>query len=65
MGVLVLSQYVRRHTHCGSSRHLLSRYNYLLKDKVMQRMKTVGAIGQWQPARTLIDPELVTTLLEA
>jgi serine/threonine-protein kinase len=64
VGVLVLSQYVeaayalrlveRREGHCG----------YLLKDRVMNAHELVGAIERVAAGETVIDPELVTTLLE-
>jgi DNA-binding NarL/FixJ family response regulator len=64
VGVLVLSQYVeaayalrlveRREGHCG----------YLLKDRVMNARELLDAIRRVAAGETVIDPELVTSLLE-
>jgi serine/threonine-protein kinase len=64
VGVLVLSQYVEAAYALRLVEGREGRCGYLLKDRVMNARELVGAIERVAAGETVIDPELVTTLLE-
>jgi DNA-binding NarL/FixJ family response regulator len=64
VGVLVLSQYVEATYALRLIERREGRCGYLLKDRVMNAHELVDAIERVAAGETVIDPELVTTLLE-
>ena len=64
VGVLVLSQYVEAAYALRLVEGREGRCGYLLKDRVMNAHELVGAIERVAAGETVIDPELVTTLIE-
>ena len=64
VGVLVLSQYVEAAYALRLVEGREGRCGYLLKDRVLNVRDLVGAIERVAAGETVIDPELVTTLIE-
>jgi serine/threonine-protein kinase len=64
VGVLVLSQYVEAAYALRLVERREGRCGYLLKDRVTNAHELVDAINRVAAGETVIDPELVTTLLE-
>jgi DNA-binding NarL/FixJ family response regulator len=64
VGVLVLSQYVETSYALRLLEGREGRCGYLLKDRVVNTDQLVDAIERVAAGETVVDPELVTTLLE-